>query len=122
MPTKLLTPGNKQPVVGDDLQIDFTITGVPAGSSFTKAWMTFKRNRSDADASAIIAPTITSGLTVTSTTLTYSITITKAQSILFTPGIKYYWDAQVMRSTGAISTPIADGEVIFSSQTTIASS
>jgi hypothetical protein len=50
-------------VAGDDLDVRRTVTGVPAGQTLTKAWLTFKTNRFDTDVNALLQKTITSAPT-----------------------------------------------------------
>jgi hypothetical protein len=122
MPTKLTRPDGKPIVAGDDFEVHVTVSSIPDARTFSKSWLTVKRNETDADVDAILVVTITSGFTVNSGTLTYTIPVTHGQSVLFTPKVKHFFDVQLLDSTGAITTPVSDGEVTFAQQKTIATS
>lgn len=113
MATILLRSDGKNPVIGDDIPVSFTVT-VPAGfGTPTKAWMTFKRSKSMADAdSGVVQKSITSGFTVSGTSLTFTITLADTDTDDFTPG-KYFWDCQVKDASGNIATVVPDGEVTW---------
>ena len=122
MPVKLTRPDGKNIVAGDDFEVHVTVTNIPDARTFSKSWLTIKRDEADVDASAVLIITVTSGFSVASGILTYTIPVTRAQSLLPTPKVKYAFDVQLLDSTNAITTPIPDGEVTYSQQRTIATS
>jgi hypothetical protein len=44
---------------GDDLDVTRTVTNIPTGQTLTKAWLTLKVNRFDADLAALLQKAIT---------------------------------------------------------------
>lgn len=119
MATALLRSDGKNPVIGDDIPLTVTAT-VPAGITLVKAWITFKTQRSDLDAAAIVQKSITSGF-VGTTSVVFTLTITKTDTALFSAR-KYFWDVQAKDSNGNIATIIPDGEVTWQLGVTDASS
>lgn len=122
MPTKITRPDGKPIVCGDDFRLDVTVTNIPDGRTFSKSWFTVKRDAADLDADAVLQITTTGPFTISSGTLTYSIDVTDGQCLLLTPGIKRKCDIQLLDSTGAITTPLSDGEIVTTAQITIATS
>lgn len=120
MATDLLV-NDKRPVVGDDLDVKVTVSDLPAGVTLTKAWITFKQNREDADnAAGSVQESITSGFTPSGTSVAFTIPLPRAKTALFVPGETYYWDVQVKDNTGKVTTPIPDGEAIWAQGITTA--
>lgn len=96
-------------VVGNALKVTRTITSVPASATLTKAWLTVKEHEDDDDAAAIFQKAIT----VTDVPGTGQITdaggsgtgvvrfdLTKVDTKLLTPRLKYAYDIKVLASTG----------------------
>ena len=108
MATNLLRSDGKRPVTGDDISLAITAT-VPAGVTLVKAWATFKSELGDADADAIaqVSTTSFSG----TTTVTFTLVLSKIQTALFVADRTYVWDVQAKDSNGNIGTVIPDGEV-----------
>lgn len=113
MATQLLRSDGKNPIIGDALPIDFTAT-VPAGfGTPTKAIVTFKRSKSLADNdSGVVQKSITSGFTVSGTTLTFTITLSTTDTDDFLPG-KYFWSCRVINASSYPASIVPDGEVIW---------
>ncbi len=107
----LKTPDGDDFALGDDIEFQFTIT-VPVAATWVKAWLYFKRNKTDDDADAIVALQITSGFSGT-TTVTFTMTMTHSQSSLFSAGSSYYWALKMKSNTGAVSTAIRNGHAVF---------
>lgn len=110
MATNLLRSDGKRPVTGDDISLAITAT-VPAGVTLVKALATFKSELGDADADAIaqVSTTSFSG----TTTVTFTLVLSKIQTALFVADRTYVWDVQAKDSNGNIGTVIPDGEVIW---------
>lgn len=119
MATILLRSDGKNPIIGDEVPVSVTAT-IPAGVTLTKAWMTFKIQRGDLDAAAIVQKSITSGFTGT-TTVTFTITLSETDTALFSAR-RYFWDIQAKDSNSHIATLIPDGEVTWQLGITNASS
>lgn len=101
-------------VAGNDITIERTVTGVPAGQTLTMAWFTVKSKFSDLDADAKIQKEITtvldanqghisdSGADETGTVIFY---LQAADTLLLYPLSEYRYDIQVKTSGGKIYTP-----------------
>lgn len=116
--------------VGDDFDVERTITGVPSSATLVQAWLTVKNRITDADAQAVFQVSIASAYVAGSGQITDTgadgtgevrFEVTKANSLLLTPGKGYHFDVQVESSTGKIYTPYA-GTMRGSRQVTRATS
>ena len=101
-------------VAGDDLTVTRTITGVPAGDTLAKAWLTVKRRQRDLDAAAIFQKEITpvdvpgtGEITDTGGDGTGAVRFDLADedTLLLEPLRGYYYDIQVLTANGFIYTP-----------------
>ena len=102
-------------VAGDDFGVERTVSDLVAGTSCTKAWMTVKTVATDADVNAKFQKVITTtnvngvgqiednGATTTEVSLRFD--CTRSDTILLTPGVAYFYDIQILLSTGEIYTP-----------------
>ena len=114
-------------VCGDALAIERTISGVPAGLTITKAWLTIKATITDLDADALLQLTVTSVLAstgqITDTGATgvavVRFTLSGAQTLLVPPEASYPFDVQVQTSDGALYTA-CKGTIRLEQQVTIA--
>jgi hypothetical protein len=111
MAVKLVRTDNKNPVIGDTVPVQVSISSIPDGVSISKAWITFKRKIEDRDIDAVLQKVITSGFTGT-TTIAFTFTLTKTDTALFRP-TNYVFDIQIKDSDGNIFTPFPDGEVTW---------
>lgn len=105
----------KGKVAGDDLRVHVTVTGIPAGQTITKAWLTIKAKKTDPDNQAVVQKVITSGFTHTGTdpvTCVMNLDLTAAETANCQPQTIYEYDVQVKTSTGLIDTPII-GQIVF---------
>ena len=105
----------KGKVAGDDLRVRVTVTGIPAGQTVVKSWLTIKSKRSDADNAAIVQKILTAGFSHTGTdpvTCTWNCDLTAAETANCKPQTTYEYDIQVKTSTGLIDTPIT-GQIVF---------
>lgn len=112
----------KNVVIGDELRIQRTYTGLPAGSIITKAWLTVKKKEKDPDASAlfpskVITASATSAgqITDADTTggdLAMFFDLSKTDTGAAKPDLEYVYDVQVKRSSGEIHT-LEKGTIIF---------
>lgn len=98
-------------VVGDDLDIERTISNIPTGQTITKAWLTIKEI--EAGSTAVLSKEITSVATSSGvisdtgadTVGVVTFTLTAAETALFSAGNWLYYDIQVKTSGGKIYTP-----------------
>jgi hypothetical protein len=120
MATKLLRADGQLPVIGDDIDVPVSVSSVPGGVSITKAWITFKADKDAADDS-VLQKILTSGFTGTRT-VSFTFPLSKTDTARFTSGTRYFFDVQVLDSSGKLSTPIADGEAKFQAGITSATS
>jgi hypothetical protein len=116
-------------VAGDDLEITRTISGVPAGSALTRAWLTIKGRPTDADADAVLQKVITvadvpgtgqitdDGGTTGVAAVRFD--LTAADTDRLTPVQIYYFDLQVETDAGKIYTPDM-GTIVARGQITLA--
>ena len=111
----------QNPVAGDDVTVSVTITNMPGSTTLTKAWLTFKQQRGEADP-GILQEVLTSGFSASGTTVTFSFDLSKVDTALFTADRKYVFDLQIKDSNSKIKTPVPDGSVIFQAGVTAASS
>jgi hypothetical protein len=99
-------------VAGDDFDVERTITGIPAGRTLTKAWLTVKRLAADVDGSALLQLVITSSLTsagqITDTgadgTGTVVFQVSAAQSAALGFALTYQYDIQLKFDNAEIAT------------------
>lgn len=114
----------KGKVAGDDLRVHVTVTGIPAGQTVVKAWLTIKSKRSDADNQAIAQKILTAGFSHTGTdpvTATWNFDLTAGDTAICKPQTTYEYDIQVKTSTGLLDTPIT-GQIVFEQGVTAATS
>lgn len=100
--------------VGDDFDIERTVTGIPAGATLTKAWFMAKASRSDADDAAVISKEITTTLVPATGQITDTGAGDTAGEIVFyirsadTSSLvaekPYYFGIRVRLSTGLVDT------------------
>lgn len=105
----------KGKIAGDDLRAKVTITGIPAGQTIAKAWLTIKTKKSDTDVAAVVQKVITTGFTHTGTdpvTCVMNLDLTAAETAQCKPLVSYEYDVQVKTSTGLIDTPLG-GQIVF---------
>jgi hypothetical protein len=121
---------NLRPIVkGDTRKIQRTFTGLPAGETITKAWLTVKSTPAASDPGLFqveITATETSSGQVTDATSTDGqigmfFIISGTNSALATGGAEYLYDIQVKTSTNTIHTLVM-GTVTFYNGVTAASS
>lgn len=105
-----LTAAGEFPVAGDDVNVAVTLLGVPAGRSVTKAWLTFKAKLGDADP-GVVQKILTSGFSVSGTTVTFTFALARTDTALFTAHRWYFYDVQVKDDQGALSTPLSGGAI-----------
>lgn len=118
-------------VAGDDYDYTATVTGLPSGTTITKAYWTVKLNESDLDAAAIYQKTITTTLVATQGQITDNGATDRigvcaffaqaADTVLLTAGTEYFFDVQLILSTNRIYTPIK-GRLVAVAQITRATS
>lgn len=91
-------------VAGDKYQVDHPITNVPAGQLLTKAWFTVKLTATEDDPGVIqkiLSMTNQPGVgqitdTGASGTGQVRVDLTKDDTKLLTPGVRYFFDIQVL--------------------------
>lgn len=117
-------------VVGDDLEIERNVSGIPTAQTITTAWLTIKRAFKHADSNAVIQKVITTtnddtkgvildnGASGTATIVFY---LTPEETLLLNPYSSYVYDIQVETSAGKISTPEV-GTITANPQVTITTS
>lgn len=111
----------KGKIAGDDLRVKVTVTGIPAGQTIAKAWLTLKTKKADADP-GVVQKVITTGFTHTGTdpvTCTMNWDLSAAETALCKPQVSYEYDVQVKTNTGLIDTPIG-GQIVFDQGVTAA--
>ncbi len=95
-------------VTRNDLTVQRTITGVPAGDTLASAWLTVKLNKTDADP-GIFQRAITSALTAAGqitdtgagdTQGAVEFYLLPANTSLLTEGVGYHYDIQVRTTAG----------------------
>lgn len=97
-------------VVGDDLDIERTISNIPTSQTITKAWLTVKETELG---TAVLTKEVTSVATSSGvisdtgadTVGVVTFTLTAAETATLNPGNWLYYDIQVKTSGGKIYTP-----------------
>lgn len=117
---QLLTAAGKLPVAGDDARIHCSVSDIPIGVTFNKAWVTFKTSKTQADP-GLLQKTITTGFTLSDTTISFDIDLVPAETLLFIPNVQYVFDVQVRDNNNRLTTPVPDGTAVFQQQITTAS-
>jgi len=114
-------------VAGDDWTIRRTVVAIPTGQSLVMAWFTVKNNVNDEDTAAVLQKEIDladdpgvgqiedSGAGDGTAVLRFD--LTKDNTLLFKPYVKYEYDVQVKTSAGKYNTPDR-GLLIANSQVT----
>jgi len=123
---------NNRPVIenlvaGDDWIIRLTIVDITDDQELTDAWFTVKENIDNVDDDAVLQKHITAievanvghiEDTGSDGTGVVRFNVTKLQTVLFKPYVRYEWDVQVKTDLGKYNTPrncrgylIADPEV-----------
>lgn len=104
-------------IIGDDVELVFTVSNVPTGVTFSQAWLTIKKFYSDT--SALIQKIVTSidsnAGNITDTTIT--IRLQPADTILFYPYAEYVFDIQVKTNADKLNT-VFFGKIIAKPQVT----
>jgi len=116
-------------VAGNDIRVQREYTGLPAGVTLSKAWMTVKAVKTDPDPGIfqlIITTVLSSAGRITDADsadgiLAMFFDISKVQSALLTPKVKYNYDVQVMDLTVKIYT-LEIGTIKLEQRVTSASS
>jgi hypothetical protein len=117
-------------MAGDAFEIERTLTGIPTGQSITKAWLTIKAEQSDADDDAIVQKIITAVDSATDGQITDDGAGDGSAVVLFRlrpadtallAGRGYFFDIQVLLSTGDPNTPIK-GSIQALDEVTLATS
>ena len=110
-------------VIGDDLRIDRQYIELPEGNTAVKAWFTLKRRRSDSDADAVIGPKeitteaddagqITDATSTTDLALALYFDLTHTETGALQAYRRYYYDVQILTTSGAIYT-CELGSIVF---------
>lgn len=118
-------------VVGDDIDIERTITNVPEGDSLVKAWFTVKARETDPDINAIFQKTITASYVAGQGEITddgagdqqgaVTFELTNVDTLLLVGDTAYYYDLQVKTANAKIYTP-EKGQLTMRKQITVATS
>lgn len=126
--TDLLRSDGTNPVRGDSLTVERTVTDIPDGESLTDAWLTVKSSLSDADADAVMQLTIdvTAGddgqITDSGSgdprtgTLVFTVTPDHFTAVL-KGNREYLYDIQVLTDEGTVGTPFL-GTVVWQADVT----
>lgn len=111
----------KDVVIGDDLRVQRTYTGVPTGLTVTKAWLTVKKSERQIDADALITKEITGAITgdgtitdadTTGGSIAMYFDLTRPETAPAKPNLAYVYDVQVKTNDGAIHT-LEKGTLVF---------
>lgn len=101
-------------VAGDDLEVERTISSIPAGVLIQTAWFMVKRRFDDSDAIALISKTITASNTANVGWIEDSGTdgsglirfyITQAETVLLTPFSEYQYSIKIKLDNNKVNTP-----------------
>jgi hypothetical protein len=104
-------------VLGDDMEVVRTVTGLTSAQTISKAWLTVKQRYSQADADAALQLVITSvsgddgqitDIGTGATTGEVTFTIAGAHYDGLTAGVAYVYDIQLLLSDGVITTVEVD--------------
>ena len=101
-------------VVGDNMDVIRTITGIPSGQVLTDGWLTIKENPDDPDEDAIIQKHITTDYVAGEGQITDDgetdqegeaiFELTAANTALFQAGYRYHYDIQFKTDADKIGT------------------
>jgi hypothetical protein len=111
--TSIVNAAGASPVLGDDVQVVRSVTGLTTAQTIDKAWLTVKSAQTAADADAALQLSITTSLTAAgqitddgtgATTGEVTFTIASTDYTDIVPGYSYWYDVKLLLSDGQVST------------------